>query len=87
MAHYAELSDESIVQRVLVTDNSWTEEYTIYWLQSNVSRNRWLRTSYNANIRGKFAGTGDYYDPIKDEFINTQAPTEPEPLIQNGENV
>jgi len=29
----------------------------------------WKQTSYNANFRGKYAGVGDQYDPVKDEFI------------------
>ena len=29
----------------------------------------WIQTSYNSNIRGKYAGIGDRYDSKKDEFI------------------
>jgi len=29
----------------------------------------WKQTSYNANFRGKYAGVGDKYDPVVDEFI------------------
>jgi hypothetical protein len=30
---------------------------------------RWLQTSYNNNFRGRFAGAGMTYDPVKDEFV------------------
>jgi hypothetical protein len=29
---------------------------------------RWLQTSYNGKFRGRFAGAGMKYDPVKDEF-------------------
>jgi len=30
---------------------------------------RWLQTSYNGKFRGRFAGAGVKYDPVKDEFV------------------
>jgi hypothetical protein len=30
----------------------------------------WLQTSYNANFRGKYAGSGMIYDPVLDIFKN-----------------
>ena len=30
---------------------------------------RWLQTSYSGKFRGRFAGAGMTYDPVKDEFI------------------
>jgi hypothetical protein len=30
---------------------------------------KWLQTSYNGKFRGRFAGAGMTYDPIKDEFV------------------
>jgi hypothetical protein len=29
----------------------------------------WLQTSYNGKFRGMFAGVGNIYDPVKDEFV------------------
>ena len=29
----------------------------------------WLQSSFNSNFRGKHAGVGYTYDPVKDEFI------------------
>lgn len=36
----------------------------------------WLQTSYNGNFRGKFAGSGMKYDPVKDEFDPMEEVTE-----------
>ena len=35
---------------------------------------KWLQTSYNGKFRGRFAGAGMTYDPIKDEFVFPEAP-------------
>lgn len=38
----------------------------------------WKQTSYNGNFRGKYAGIGDIYDAVTDEFrdSNVEAPVE-----------
>jgi len=72
MAHFAELDENNIVLRVLVTDNNdpnGDEGYS--WLVENLG-GRWIQTSYNGNIRGKFAGIGDRYDETLDEFITPE---------------
>lgn len=68
MAHYAEIINGK-VERVLVTDNNWTKEETLLWLYENVSKNLWIQTSYNANIRAKFAAIGDEYRKDLDIFV------------------
>lgn len=67
MAHFAEVDENNIVTRVLVTDNSYPEE-GYEWLVDNLG-GRWIQTSYNAKIRGKFAAIGDTYDEALDEFV------------------
>jgi len=72
MAHWAELNENNIVLRVLVGDNNdpaGDEGYQ--WLLNNLGGN-WIKTSYNANIRGKFAGINDIYDPVNDIFITPE---------------
>jgi hypothetical protein len=32
----------------------------------------WIQTSYNAKFRGKYAGIGDKYDSVKDEFVSPE---------------
>lgn len=71
MAHWAEVDENNIVLRVTVGDNNdpyGDEGYQ--WLLNNFG-GIWIKTSYNANIRGKYAGIGDYYDPVKDIFISS----------------
>lgn len=67
MAHFAELDENSVVIRVVVTDNDYPNE-GYDWLIETLG-GTWVQTSYNAKIRGKFAGIGDTYDAILDEFI------------------
>jgi hypothetical protein len=72
MAHFAKVDDNNIVVRVLVTDNNDPNGDEGYrWLIDNLG-GRWIKTSYNANIRGKFAGVGDIYDEINDIFYTPE---------------
>ena len=74
MAHYAKINSEGIVQQVVVMDNDLEanegEKGCIDWLQSNVSSDDWIKTSYNDNIRKQYAGIGYSYDSVKDKFIS-----------------
>jgi hypothetical protein len=75
MAHWAELDENNVVLRVTVGDNddpNGDEGYQ--WLIDNLG-GRWIKTSYNATIRGKFAGVGDIYDEVNDVFY-TPVPEE-----------
>lgn len=69
MAHFAEIDENNIVLKVLVTDNNdpaGDEGYS--WLVENLG-GRWVQTSYNANFRKNFAGIGFTYDEELDAFI------------------
>lgn len=79
MAHWAEIDENNIVLRVLVTDNddpNGDEGYQ--WLIDNLG-GRWVKTSYNTRenkhmsggepFRKNYAGIGFSYDEIKDAFI------------------
>ena len=69
MAHWAEINSENKVIRVLVGDNNDPNGDEGYqWLIDNLG-GTWIKTSYNAKIRGKYAGIGDTYDADKDIFI------------------
>lgn len=70
MAHWAELDDNNTVLRVLVGDNNDTDE-GLAWLNENLG-GRWVKTSYNATIRGRFAGIGYTYDEARNAFIAPQ---------------
>lgn len=69
MAHFAEIDENNIVLRVLVTDNNDPNGDEGYqWLIDNLG-GTWVKTSYNATIRKNYAGIGFTYDKDRDAFI------------------
>ena len=69
MSHWAEIDNENKVLRVLVGDNNDPNGDEGYkWLIDNLG-GTWIKTSYNANFRGRFAAIGDVYNPEKDLFM------------------
>jgi hypothetical protein len=70
MSNWAEIDDNNIVVRVLVGDNNDAEE-GYQWLADNLG-GTWIKTSYTAKIRGKFAGIGDTYNEDEDIFVAPQ---------------
>ena len=75
MAHYAFLDDNNIVTEVIVGRNEdevvdgisdWEAHYGEFRGQ------RCLRTSYNNNIRGTYAGIGYSYNEEEDIFVAPQ---------------
>jgi hypothetical protein len=69
MSHWAELDKDNKVIRVTVGDNNDPNGDEGYqWLLDNLG-GKWVQTSYNGNFRGVYAGTGYFYDEVKDEFI------------------
>ena len=96
MAHYAELDSRNIVQRVLVVSNDVThvdgmedEALGATFLTDLLpGSGRWVRTSYNGNIRGRYAGIGYRYDEATDQFVppgwtlidGVWTPPDPEPM-------
>jgi hypothetical protein len=67
MAHFAKI-EAGIVTQVVVVDNEYEADGQAY-LNSLGLEGTWVQTSYNGNIRGKYAGIGDTYDAELDEFI------------------
>jgi len=74
MAHYAYLDNNNIVVTVTVGKDETelingldTETYYAQGTPYIVKR-----TSYNANIRGKYAGIGDFYNAEEDIFVTPQ---------------
>ena len=70
MAHFAEIDKDGIVLRVLVVDDSQEHRGQEFLANDLKLGGTWIQTSYNANIRGKYAGIGDKYDKKKDIFIS-----------------
>ena len=80
MAHFAKI-ENGVVTQVIVVNNDVIGNATAlegeaqgiaFCKETFGAGTEWAQTSYNASFRGKFAGIGYTYDPIKDEFI---APT------------
>ena len=85
MAHFAKINSDNIVEQVIVVNNEVLhddkgveqESIGVAFCQSLFgSDTQWLQTSYNGSFRGRYAGAGMTYDPIKDEFIAPEAPTD-----------
>lgn len=62
MAHFAEIDSNNKVLRVLVVDNSQEHRGQEFLAVDCNLGGTWVRTSYNANFGGKFAGVGDVWD-------------------------
>jgi hypothetical protein len=68
MAHFAEIDSNNVVLRVLVVANEHENRGQDFLAKDCGLGGTWVQTSYNANIRGKFAAIGDIYDEANDEF-------------------
>jgi hypothetical protein len=76
MAHFVQMNENTCGQVIVVNNEVLenkpfpeSEPIGIAFCKSLYGKNtEWLQTSYNGNFRGKFAGAGMKYDPIKDEF-------------------
>jgi hypothetical protein len=77
MAHFAEIGLNNTVLRVIVVhNNELLDESGVEQETKGVEFCRglfggtWVQTSYNANFRKNFAGTGFTYDSERDAFIS-----------------
>lgn len=76
MAHYTLLDSNNIVVKVITGRDE--NDLGINWEQyyGDMFNMKCVRTSYNGNIRGKFAGIGDQYDEVYDIFKTPNIGTE-----------
>ena len=72
MAHFAEIDENSIVTRVLVVPDEQEHRGQDFLVKDLGLGGTWIQTSYNDNIRKRFAGVGMTYDPTNDVFIELQ---------------
>lgn len=72
MAHFAKIDENNKVVEILVVDNSQEHRGQEFLANDCGLGGTWIQTSYNGNIRGKFAGIGDIYDLVNDRFISKQ---------------
>lgn len=75
MAHFAKINKDNVVTEVIVVNNEVLldsegveQEALGVAFCEELFGGTWVQTSYNANFRGKYAGTGDIYDSVTDEF-------------------
>ena len=76
MAHFAEINDQSIVQRVVVVandvlldENGVEQEALGVSFSEQLFGGSWKQTSYNSNFRKNFAGVGFSYDAARNAFL------------------
>lgn len=76
MAHFAELNENNIVQRVIVVGNDVLKDATGQENEAlgkafchNLLGGNWVQTSYNGNFRKMYAGIGYRYVPDEDVFL------------------
>ena len=79
MAHFAEIDANNVVLRVIVVGNKDTSDASGVEKESigkafceRLFGGNWVQTSYNGNIRKRYAGIGYSYDPTLDAFIAPQ---------------
>jgi hypothetical protein len=72
MAHFAEIDSNNKVLRVLVVDNAQESRGQEFLAVDCNLGGTWLQTSYNNNIRGKYAAIGDIYDSVNNVFITPE---------------
>lgn len=92
MAHFAKLDNNNVVVQVIVIGNDIllnadgveSEELGAQFCEQIAGPGPWLQTSYNHNMRGRFAGPGMIYLPDRDIFIYP-CPSRGFVLNENGE--
>lgn len=80
MAHAARIED-GIVREVIVVPNDLDATESDAAIEAYIHgiglSGKWIRTSYNGNIRGRYAGIGYKYDEALDEFVAPEPVEEP----------
>lgn len=83
MAHFAKISEEGIVENVIVVNNEdildskgkESEKVGQAFIKSIGLEGTWIQTSYNNSFRGKYAGIGDTWDG--ENFVSPVVPDVP----------
>ena len=85
MAHAARIEDDIVSEVIVVPDDLGGDENDTAveaYIHGIGLTGTWIRTSYNGNIRGRYAGIGYRYDAELDEFVAPEpveeAPADPE---------
>ena len=76
MAHFARIENNivthvTVINNEVITNNKGkeVEQLGIDFCKSLFGADtEWVQTSYNGTFRGKYAGSGDLYDPVLNIF-------------------
>lgn len=82
MAHAARIEDGIVREVIVVPDDLGGDENDAAveaYIHGIGLQGTWIRTSYNGNIRGRYAGIGYKYDSDLDEFVAPEPPAEEAP--------
>lgn len=80
MAHFAQIDENNVVLQVIVVHNDVIENAPLLENETLGIQfckdlfghgTKWVQTSYSGKFRKNFAGIGYFYDPIKDEFMES----------------
>jgi hypothetical protein len=72
MAHFARIDENNIVTDVQVISNDLEHRGEDFLSNELGLGGRWIQTSYNGNIRKRFAGVGFTYNEEADVFVSPQ---------------
>lgn len=72
MAHFARIDENNIVTDVQVISNDLEHRGEDFLSNELGLGGRWIQTSYNGNIRKRFAGIGFTYNEEGDVFVSPQ---------------
>lgn len=79
MAHFAKLENGLVIHISVVDNDKLLDEHGVEqealgvdYLLAVHGGGEWVQTSYNANIRHKYASIGDTYLPEADVFVSPQ---------------
>lgn len=70
MAHFAQISRNGIVSRVLVVPDDQEHRAQDFLANDLGLGGTWIQTSYNGSIRRRFASVGMTHDPDLDVFLH-----------------
>lgn len=77
---HAALIENGIVQEVIVIPYMDDDDAKITEYCNSIGvPGTWIDTSYTGSRRGKYAGIGDIYDPVLDQFVT---PTPEETVVE-----
>jgi hypothetical protein len=72
MAHFAEITSENLVKRVVVVPDEQEHRGNDYLSLDLGLGGKWIQCSYNHNIRKQYPGIGYIYNEELDIFISPQ---------------